>query len=146
MKKLIFVFAFALLGTYFQSAQAQTFSRVVTVTKNLDQNECFQRRYQIDTLFLVPNGKIFKIELLQGSFQSAGSRLPVKIFINNVLITQYQSTSLSSFYRYAGQNVNSISSTSSSTIWLKNGDFISFEIDSYYDCQVFLSGIEYDAQ
>jgi hypothetical protein len=36
MKKLILVFVFPLLGSYFQSAKAQTFSRVVTATKNID--------------------------------------------------------------------------------------------------------------
>ena len=146
MKKLIFVFVFALLGTYFQSAKAQTFSRVVTVSKNFNQFECSQRTGQIDTLFVVPNGKILKIDLLQGSFQSSGRRIPVKIFINNVLLTQYTSATANNFYSYNSQNVTSISSTTSTSLWLKSGDLISFELRSEYDCQIFLSGIEYDAQ
>jgi hypothetical protein len=143
MKKLIFVFVFALLGTCFQSAKAQTFSRVVTVTKNLDQTECFQRRYQIDTLFVVPNGKIFKIELLQGSSEYAqGSREALNIFINGSLYNDIKNTSI----RRAGSNQGLSIAINSSSFWLKSGDIISFQIWPNSDCQVFLSGIEYDAQ
>ncbi len=144
MKKFLFLTGMILAMGAFQSLKAQTFSRVVTVTKNLDQTECSQRRNQIDTLFVVPNGKILKVDLLQGSFQDAGRRTPVQIFVNNVLLTQYSSATGNYFYEFNGQNVSSISSTTGTSLWLKSGDLISFKLRAEYDCQVFLSGIEYD--
>lgn len=143
MKKLIFVFVFALLGTCFQSAQAQTFSRVVTVSRNLDQAECWQRRFQVDTLFTVPNGKILKIELLQGSTDvGSGSREALPIYLNGTLYNDVKNTSLRRF----GANTSNSTTINSFSFWLKSGDIITYQIRPDYDCQVFLSGIEYDAQ
>lgn len=145
MKKLIFVFVFALLGTYFQSAKAQTFSRVVTVNRNLNQTECSQRNGQIDTLFTVPSGKIFKIEYLQGSnIYSYNYNVSVPIYINGIFITSVEKR----IYDKVGQFGQNLSSTLINTsVWLKSGDVISYRIElSNGEFQVFLSGIEYDAQ
>ena len=146
MKKLIFVLVFALLGTYFQSAQAQTFSRVVTVNRSLNSAQATQRNGQIDTLFTVPSGKIFKIEYLQGSnFYDSWTNVIVPIFINGILITSVESRGLIDKY---GKSSCKISSTLVNTsVWLKSGDVISCKIEpSIGEFQVFLSGIEYDAQ
>lgn len=151
MKKLIFAFVFALLGTYFQSAQAQTFSRVVTVTKNFDttfyNNSLF---YLQDTLlYQVPTGKIFKLEFSTGYWSNqtiqATYYSPLFISINDNQIFGYPfypAVSISSAIKQP--------SLINSSIWLKEGDKITIP-KSYgggfrYSIQVFLSGIEYDAQ
>ena len=153
MKKLIFVFVFALLGTYFQSAKAQTFSRVVTVTKNIDttfgNNAIF---YLQDTLlYQVPIGKIFKLEFSTGhqSYTSTSTityNKPLNISINKIPIIgfpNYPATTSITSTTYQPSVINS-------SIWLKAGDRITIP-NSYaggylFSIRVFLSGIEYDAQ
>ena len=156
MKKLIFIFAFALLGTYFQSAQAQTFSRVVTVTKNIDTFSTYQGggSYQNldlqDTLlYQVPPGKIFKLEYATAQYSnrtSSTSNNIIFISINNVQIIGYPNYPATQNLGY----INYQPSVFSSIMWLKAGDRITFP-KTYYGgnpikIQVFLSGIEYDAQ
>ncbi len=145
MKKLIFIFAFALLGTCFQSAKAQTFSRVVTVNRSLNYTQSNQRNGQIDTLFTVPSGKIFKIEYLQGSnFYDLRTNVIVPVFINGILITSVDSRLIG---KYATFGCNISSTLINTSVWLKSGDVISYRIEpSNGEFQVFLSGIEYDAQ
>ena len=152
MKKLIFVFVFALLGTYFQSAQAQTFSRVVTVTKNIDttfgNNAIF---YLQDTLlYQVPIGKIFKLEFSTGSQRYTSQNGT----INNLVYISINNNEIFGYPNYpATYSLNSTTyqpSVINSSIWLKAGDRITIPYSYYggfrYSLRVFLSGIEYDAQ
>lgn len=157
MKKLIFVFVFALLGTYFQSAQAQTFSRVVTVTKNIDtfSTSIGGGAYQIlnlqDTLlYQVPIGKIFKLEFSTAHYSNRSSSVnyqnAIFISINNVQLIGYPNYPATQTLN----NNNYQPSVINSSIWLKAGDRITFPKTynggSPIAIRVFLSGIEYDAQ
>jgi hypothetical protein len=130
----------------FQSLKAQTFSRVVTVNRNLNYPQLQQLSGQLDTLFIVPSGKIFKIEYFTGSIGVTGYRKSLEVYINGVLIPEFeQKSTLISGLTYSG-NVGFHSFKCTSPIWLKEHDVISFMPYTGNDCQIFLSGIEYDAQ
>jgi hypothetical protein len=153
MKKLIFVFVFALLGTYFQSAQAQTFSRVVTVTKKLDSTANPNGIiYLTDSvLYSVPAGKVFKLEFFTGAYRvgpsNSPNHYPLYCKLNGVPIYSYKNRE-STTYGTAHYNPSFLNES----IWLKAGDVITIQGDivtggfNKLIINYFLSGIEYDAQ
>ncbi len=148
MKKLIFVFVFALLGSYFQSAQAQTFSRVVTFGIDTTLNP--GNNGYSDIIYTVPQNKIFKLVHLEKDLYfytrtincpgcSFSQKYPSKaITINDISIADIFQTN----------------TRGGTEIWLKAGDQIKFNGTPEYDrtretmekyrIRVFLSGIEYD--
>jgi hypothetical protein len=139
MKKLIFVFVFALLGTYFQSAQAQTFSRVVTVNIDTFFNGISS---QNRVIYKVPPNKVFKLSYIGKD------------------ITYIYGTSNNKGYPTDPISINSFSLPDNiffgnlkeqEGLWLKSGDEIRYKTISQYPpsswtIKIFLSGIEYDVQ
>ena len=135
MKKLIFAFVFALLGTYFQSAQAQTFSRVVTVT--LDTT-VYNNSGLNKILYSVPSGKILKVSgiAIESYYTNANNKysLPAEIAVNTVTIGSVSSFKINDFWLKPNDSIN-----------LK-GVITGYNQQSSYIYKIFLSGIEYDAQ
>jgi hypothetical protein len=151
MKKFLFLTGMILAMGAFQSLKAQTFSRVVTVTKKLDttanQNGII---YLTDSvLYSVPAGKVFKLEFFTGSFRTGSyqspNHYPLYCKINGVPIYSYKNRETTT---YPSSNYNP--SFLNESIWLKPGDIITFQGDivtgSYNKLIInfFLSGIEYD--
>jgi hypothetical protein len=135
MKKLIFAFVFALLGTYFQSAQAQTFSRVVTVTLDTTVSNGLGLN---KVLYTVPLGKILKVSgiIIDSYYTNAINKytLPAEIAVNSVTIGSTTNFRITDFWIKPGDTIN-----------LK-GVLSGYNQQSSYIYKVFLSGIEYDAQ
>jgi hypothetical protein len=135
MKKLIFAFVFALLGTYFQSAQAQTFSRVVTVTLDTTVSNGLGLN---KVLYTVPLGKILKVSgiIIDSYYTNASNKytLPAEIAVNSVTIGSTTNFRITDFWIKPGDTIN-----------LK-GVLSGYNQQSSYIYKVFLSGIEYDAQ
>lgn len=157
MKKFLFLTGMILAMGAFQSLKAQTFSRVVTVTRTIDTmgtyyNGGFLPINFPDTfclLYQVPQGKIFKLEFATGSYfygNSIGLFSPIFIQINGIPLISYPN-----YPSNFGYGINSTvfnPSMLNSSIWLKSGDKIGFGKDinggNPVNIKIFLSGIEYD--
>ncbi len=144
MKKFLLLTGMILAMGAFQSLKAQTFSRVVTVNRNLNQTQLSQKNGQLDTLFIVPNGKILKIEFFVASFRYSGVGnpfiVPASVFINGSLIPEFEKSTVD--YNFQTADISKFKLSTS--IWLKSNDVVSYQILNLVDCNVFFSAIEYD--